>query len=381
MKAQTGHSGSVGGLVNAPRALARRLFAVAVPLLLACGDATPDALDRDTAGSLTAVHVVPGDTFAVFPSPGGSLFLETVRGMALAEDGRSVYVLDAHTVHHLDLDGNLLGSMGGEGEGPGELKSPSGIQPAIGGGAWVYDPGNGRAMRYGEGAEVVEQVSGIEQPSGPFVPFGDGIVLSVVPRPTGSVSGRDVVITPGEPSKERLLSYYFGTGDMLEISSPPGVPDALVEGGLMGRIVGWSMAAISPNEIAVVISGRDLSTWRLVLDDGGERIDTIAELPVPSDVRRIVRETSEMGGPDVMAMTIRGARMVGGRLWVVAGGLGYGPDKPLTFSIPLNGGTTSLRLDREPVDPHREVVDAIVLPDRLILATQIEVTFLTIAPA
>ena len=64
-----------------------------------------------------------------------------------------------------------------------------------------------------------------------------------------------------------------------------------------------------------------------------------------------------------------------------AGGLGYGPDKPLTFSIPLNGGTTSLRLDREPVDPDREVVDAIVLPDRLILATQIEVTFLTIAPA
>ncbi len=353
------------------------LVFAAVPLLLACDD----ALDRDTTGPLTAVHVIPGDTIAVFPPAGASLFLETVQGMALAEDGESVYVLDAHTVHHLDLDGNLLGSMGGEGEGPGELKSPSGIHPAIGGGAWVYDPGNGRALRYARGGVVVEQVSAIEQPRAPFVPFGDGILLSVVPSPTASLSGTGVVFTRDEPSKERLLSYHFGSGDMLAIGSPSGGPDDLVEGGLLGRIVGWSMAAISLNEIAVVISGRDLSAWRLVLDDDGERIDTIAQLPVPSDVRRIVREASEMGGPDVMAMTIMGARMVGGRMWVMAGGLGLGPDKPLTFTIPLDGGTTSLRLDRHPVDPEREVVDAIVLPDRLILATQIEVRFLTIAPA
>ena len=131
--------------------------------LLACFPAPPDAPDRDTAVQLTTVRVTPGDTIAVFPPPGSPLFLESVRGMALAEDGGSVHVLDAHTVHHLDMDGNLLGSMGGDGEGPGELKRPWRIQPATGGGAWVLDSGNGVGGSRGPGTRA-RQAAAVHHP-------------------------------------------------------------------------------------------------------------------------------------------------------------------------------------------------------------------------
>ena len=357
----------------------RQLVAAAAPFLLACSPAPPDAPDRDTAVQLTTGRVTPGDTIAVFPPPDGPLFLESVRGMALAEDGRSVHVLDAHAVHHLDVDGNLLGSMGGDGEGPGELKRPLRVQPATGGGAWVLDSGNGRATLYGQGSAVEDQITGIERAGVPFVPFGEGILLAALPGAVVSVSGRNVVATPGEPTRERLLSYHFGSGQMLEVRSPPEVPAAFVQSGTLSRSMGWSIAAVSQSEIAVVVSGSDLSAWRLVLGNDGERIDSITELPVPADVRRLVQEAAEFAGPDIFAMTIRSARVVDGRLWAVAGGLGLGPGRPLTFTIPLDGGTTSLRLDREPLDPEREIIDAIVLPDRLIVATQIEVLFLSVA--
>ncbi len=356
----------------------RRFFAIAAPFLLACSPAPPDAPDRDTAVQLTTVRVTPGDTIAVFPPPDGPLFLESVRGMALAEDGRSVHVLDAHAVHHLDVDGNLLGSMGGDGEGPGELKRPWRIQPATGGGAWVFDSGNGRATLYGHGSVVEDQITGIEGAGAPFVPFGEGILLTVVPMPEVSVSGRNVVSTPREATGERLLSYHFGSGEMLEVESPPEVPAAFVQSQMESRTIGWSIAAVSQNEIAIVVSGSGLSAWRLVLGEDGDRIDSITELPVPADVRRLVQEAHEFGGPDVFAMTIRLARVVDGRLWAVAAGLGPGPGKPLTFTIPLDGGATSLRLDREPLDSGLDVIDAIVLPDRLIVATQIQVLFLSV---
>ncbi|MYG80954.1 MAG: hypothetical protein F4187_03905 [Gemmatimonadetes bacterium] len=357
----------------------RRVFAVAVPFLLACDPAPPDIPDPDTGVQLTTVRVTPGDTIAVFPPPGSPLLLESVRAMALAEDGRSVHVLDAHTVHHLDMDGNLLGSMGGEGEGPGELKRPWRIQPATGGGAWVLDSGNGRATLYGHGSTVEDQITGIDRAGAPFVPYREGILLTDVPMPVVSVSGRNVVSTPGEPNRERLLSYHCGSGEMLEVESPPEVPAAFVQSEWGSREMGWSIAAVSRNEIAIVVSGRDLSAWRLVLGDDAHRIDSITELPVPADVRRLVREAAEFAGPDMFAVTIRLARVVDGRLWAVAGGLGPWPGKPLTITIPLDGGTTSLRLDREPLDPELDVVDAIVLPDRLIVATQIEVLFLSVA--
>jgi len=50
------------------------------------------------------------------------VFLARVSGLALADDERSVYVLDEgnYRVHRIDLDGRHLASMGSQGEGPGD---------------------------------------------------------------------------------------------------------------------------------------------------------------------------------------------------------------------------------------------------------------------
>ena len=124
-------------------------------------------------------------------APSAGLVLDDVRGMALAEDGRSVHVLDTHFVHQLGLDGRVLASMGGPGKGPGELEAPIEVKPAAGGGAWVYDPPNGRATRYGPESSVEDEISGIDHADAPFVAFGDGILMSVVRKPRVSVIGAD----------------------------------------------------------------------------------------------------------------------------------------------------------------------------------------------
>ena len=356
-------------------------FPVAVLFLLACSDAAWNAANGDGADGLKTVPVTPGEAIASFAHAFGPVYLDDVRGIALAKDGRSVHVLDTHHVHHLDLNGRRLASMGGQGKGPGELEAPTAIHTVAGGGAWVYDPSSGRATRYGPDAAVEVVISGVDQRDAPFVPFGDGILVSAVRKPRVPVEGAAasdrprMAIHTEELNPDRLLSYYHGSGEVLEVESPPGVPEAFARDGRRGRVIGWRMAAISPNEIAVVIGGSDLGAWRLVLADGGRRIETIEELPVPGDVRRMVRESAELGR-GVFAMPIASARVVGDRLWVVSTDRDYGWDEPLAFSIPLDGDTISHRLARRGLGS--DLVDVIVLPDRLVVASSTSVSFLRV---
>ncbi|MDE2677956.1 MAG: hypothetical protein OXI76_08630 [Gemmatimonadota bacterium] len=359
----------------------RRFPPTAWLLLLACSGADPDAADVNAADGLTTVPVTRGELIATFGGF-GRLSLDNVRGIALAKDGNSVHVLDTHHVHHLDLNGRRLASMGGPGMGPGELEAPTAIHATAGGGAWVYDPTSGRATRYGPDALVEAEISGIDQRDAPFIPFGDGILMSAVRKPRVPVEGAAasdgprLAIHTEELNPDRLLSYYRVSGGVLDVASPPGVPDAFARDGRRGRVIGWRMAAISPNEIAVVIGGSDLGAWRLMLPDGGARIESLEKLPVPADVRRTVRESAELGR-GVFAMPIASARVVGNSLWVVSTDRDYRWNEPLAFSIPLDGDTISYRLARRGFgsDP----VDVIVLPDRLIVAYSTEVRFLALA--
>ena len=352
-------------------------------LFLACSGADPDAAEVNTADRLTTVPVTPGKLLASFGGF-GRLALDNVRGIALAKDGESVHVLDTHHVHHLDLNGRRLASMGGPGMGPGELEAPTAIHTTAGGGAWVYDPKSGRATRYGPDASVEVEISGIDQRDAPFIPFADGILMSAVRKPRVPVEGAAASDSPRlaihteELNPDRLLSYYRGSGEVLDVESPPGVPDAFARDGRRGRVIGWRMAAVSPNEIAVVIGGSDLGAWRLVLADGGARIESVEELPVPADVRRTARQSAELGR-GVFAMPIASARVVGNSLWVVSTDRDYRWNEPLAFSIPLDGDTVSYRLARRGFGS--QIVDVIVLPDRLIVAHSTEVRFLALAPA
>lgn len=321
--------------------------------LAACADGPGAGVDDSRVSFLTT-----GDTIAVFPPAGSSLFLETVRGMALAGDGRSVYVLDAYHVHRLTLDGELLASWGGEGSGPGEFASPAGVQPVVGGEAAVLDNGNRRLAIFGRDTALLE-VPGVEADFR-FVPWRDGVL-----SPT--VDFRQ------EPTKERLLTY-FSSHDSRDLSAPPGVPDDFVQDGYMGRVMGWHLAGVSDDRLVAVLAGGDLSAWLLEISSDTERIESIESLPLPQDIVEGVRAVDIPEGS--LPVPVSHTRVAGGHVWMVL----TSRDQPLAVGVPLAGGEpTSVRLPREGIDPGNEVVDAIVLGDRAILATRTSVVVVTLS--
>ena len=308
----------------------------------------------------------PGDTLAIFPAPGDtSVLLARVNGLALADDERSVYVLDwgNHSVHRIDLDGNHLASMGSQGQGPGELERPVAIHAVEGGGVWVLDNENRRVTRFGPGGAVLETVNAETAGGTTFSPFASGILIPTTgPPPIADPDGQ----------AETLLTFLSAT-DTRELSNPPMVPPMLANGDFVERTLGWMLAPIPSGEIAIVLNSSDPRAWRAFVDAGAERVDSLAELPIPGDVRQRLAEIEVE--PGAQFRPFHRAEMVGDRLWTVSVGM----VDPLAFSVPLQEGEPSIRVLAEGLHNWREgviVKDIIVLDDRMIVARGIEVLIL-----
>ena len=342
--------------------------------LVAVGLAVCTSPDDPTPEFFPDIVVVrPGDTLAVFPPPGDtSVLLARVNGLALADDEQSVYILDDgnYRVHHIDLNGKLLASMGGQGEGPGELEGPVAIHSAEGGGVWVLDNGNGRMTRFSPDGALVETVNAQKTPGMTFAPFGNGILAPTVgAHPLEDPDGK----------AETLLSF-FSAAENRELVNPVVVPSALASAEFLERVAGWKLAPIAPGEVAIVLNSSDPRAWRAFVDAASTRVDSLVELPIPGDVRQRLAEVAEvMAEPDAQLRPFHRAEMVGDRLWIASVGM----VDPVAFTIPLAEGEPSMRVLAEGLNRWREgfrVEDIIVLDDRMIVARDIEVLILEWSP-
>ncbi len=302
-----------------------------------------------------------GDTIAVFPDPSldpvapeAALFAGT-RRLAPAIDEESIYLLDPpnHRVHRIGLDGTLLASFGGEGQGPGELERPVGIQGAAGGGVWVL---HGRRATHFQGdGSIVETLS-----------LGDANVTNFAPTVDGALL---IPAVAGMGTPDALLTHVSAEG-IRNLENPARPPERLVDDPFRERFIGWRLAPLGSRQLAIVLNGAELRVWRAFVSEDGQALDSVSERSLPQ--RPVEAAAEAVTLPDARLSPVARAGISAGHLWVVTPGLGWGG--PLAFTVPLQAGDPSLYLDATGLhEPGRPVRDLVVLSDRIVVARDTEV--------
>ena len=124
-------------------------------------------------------------------------------GVAIAPSGE-LYVSDGYSgswVHRFSEEGELIGSWGGSGAGPGQFDLPHGVCVGRDGRVWVADRGNGRIQVFSPDGEFLTQWTGMDLPCSLFIDE-DGVVY--VPELTHRLS----IFDPGG----RLLARWQDWG-------------------------------------------------------------------------------------------------------------------------------------------------------------------------
>ncbi len=261
--------------------------------------------------------------------------LGSVVDLAIGEDG-SLLVLDgmARVVHRIGADGEPRGSLGREGEGPGELRRPSSIR-IFGDTIAVVDPGNVRIQRF--------EVAGGEAGSSPLPSPGPGPALGpdrTLVRPTmGIDSVLAVVLEPDGTERARIG----------EVSAP--VQQVVVMSELRASVLAGELPPISLNA-AVPAIGDGGEIWLAV--EGVGRIEgygpqgewrfgrTLEHPGFAAAWEDAVRRTAEMDGVGfAIPRLIRRMRPHAGQLWVL---MDTGPEAPAELLLLDSEGRTLRRL-------------------------------------
>ena len=325
---------------------------------------------QPTPQAFTYEEHEPGAVLASVPAEGEvEPVFEMLVDLALADDQQSFYALDALAakIYRFDLDGGLLSVMGRRGRGPGEMESPSALQPAPEG-VWALDPQGLRATLWGPDGEVVKMLSladgGIVATM--FVPVGGGLLLPVAGPPTPAWARQS------QPD-ERF--FHLSDEGSHPVSGEPGVELDLVPDEPDERLLGLQLARTGADEVVAVRNAVDLGIWRISFDAQARRITDVASVAVPAPVLEAVEELDELP-PDMAYRPVSGVRVAGDEVWAVTAGLG---EHLLAFTVPKEGDDRVVIV--RPGELYKKGLrDAIVLPDRIIAASDTEIVIVERVP-
>lgn len=234
-------------------------------LVVGCdsGDATPGGLagpDRPLAWSVEPVYELGGASAPDWAAFGG------VVGVAFDDEAR-LYILDADArrITVVDPDGNLARTIGGPGDGPGELSAPSGLAVDADGAVTVFDQGRQTFVNYAPGGLPLDSRGldpGVAGPDGPLAldPLGRVIGTHDDRVADAAQTGPRVLLAHARSTEPETAALFSGwlppTPEVRELTEDE-------TGGMrvrMAPIVGFHpplLAAVLPDGVLAVVDSVD----------------------------------------------------------------------------------------------------------------------------
>jgi hypothetical protein len=226
----------------------RSLLALSgVAVLVGCGSAAHDtgAVVRDSAGITIVENTGPlwdeGEGWRISPEPwvtigvleGAEEYqLFQVRSAVRLGDGRIVIAnMGSHELRFYDAHGEFLGSVGGEGEGPGEFKLMSTIWRAHGDSLVLYDYTNGMRLSVFDANGIFGRAFRLEMASSSIPLVGDLIWGNRVVSYSGIYDSES--LTDGLRRDSALYCIHSMEGEVLDT---------------LGRFPGSEMYAVGAGE-------------------------------------------------------------------------------------------------------------------------------------
>jgi hypothetical protein len=298
---------------------------LAVPMLSGCGEAARGG----TGGDDRALEPTVEELYRVGSVEGGRWDAFTrIVSVAFGDDGR-LHLLDPQQrrVHVVDPSGGHLFSFGVSGDGPGELRSPVGVQVLADGRIVVADNGHDAFLVFSPSGTYLRSVrydSGGAMPGARLQRQGEATVIA-------HAQGMRIEASPGGgppslPTTTPVFRWNLGSADadgarerVLDAWRPERA-QARVQGGAGGGIMMMAASrALEPGvHFAVLPDGRlalaDSSAYRIRIygpDGGGEPVvigRDIAPRPVgpaeeEAERERQLAQLEAGGGPQMQIQT------------------------------------------------------------------------------
>lgn len=327
--------------------------------LLACQTpSTPKLATVDTRGYRVYSAGALIGTYPPAPfDPQADAVIESAFGLAVSDS--AVFVLDVlgHSVHHLDLDGNVIATFGREGQGPGEFSSPVSIEVDRDGHVWIADPQLSRLSKFGGDGSAIAEIP-TPYPVVNFLPLPDDAAL--IP----TMEAATLVATIDES----------GATDVWRL--PVEIDADILGGGVWDRLgLGTFRLAWLNADTALLFQDRgdgEFSTWRLTLDVEGKSVGRVTALPLPAWLPQLIEGATDAFLESVdqefaeqhIVVPFRSVRAIDGTIWLSPNA----GDQLMLMSVPSAPGDSASVVVPSGGEA-ADMVDAAVVGDRLVVLT------------